>query len=141
MKLRFDEFINKYINTKVDFDNAFGAQCVDLFRQYCKDVLNIPHTGAVEGAKDVFLNYDKLPLEQKYFKKYSTNNPNPADVIIWNETKTNKYGHIAIVISNLSNNKVLVFEQDGFKQNGAKLAIRTIENTLGILRFNGENIV
>ena len=139
--MKLDEFINKYINTKVDFDNAFGAQCVDLFRQYCKDVLNIPHTGAVEGAKDVFLNYDKLPLEQKYFKKYSTNNPKPADVIIWNETKTNKYGHIAIVISNLSNNKVLVFEQDGFKQNGAKLAIRTIENTLGILRFNGGNIV
>ena len=139
--MKLDEFINKYINTKVDFDNAFGAQCVDLFRQYCKDVLNIPHTGAVEGAKDIFLNYDKLPLEQKYFKKYSTNNPKPADVIIWNETKTNKYGHIAIVISNLSNNKVLVFEQDGFKQDGAKLAIRTIENTLGILRFNGGNIV
>ena len=139
--MKLDEFINKYINTKVDFDNAFGAQCVDLFRQYCKDVLNIPHTGAVEGAKDIFLNYDKLPLEQKYFKKYSTNNPKPADVIIWNETKTNKYGHIAIVISNLSNNKVLVFEQDGFKQNGAKLAIRTIENTLGILRFNKGDIV
>ena len=139
--MKLDEFINKYINTKVDFDNAFGAQCVDLFRQYCKDVLNIPHTGAVEGAKDVFLNYDKLPLEQKYFKKYSTNNPKPADVIIWNKTKTNKYGHIAIVVSNLSNNKVLVFEQDGFKQNGAKLAIRTIENMLGVLRFNGGNIV
>ena len=139
--MKLDEFINKYINTKVDFDNAFGAQCVDLFRQYCKDVLNIPHTGAVEGAKDVFLNYDKLPLEQKYFKKYSTNNPKPADVIIWNETKTNKYGPIAIVVSSLSNNKVLVFEQDGFKQNGAKLAIRTIENTLGILRFNKGDIV
>ena len=139
--MKLDEFINKYINTKVDFDNAFGAQCVDLFRQYCKDVLNIPHTGAVEGAKDIFLNYDKLPLEQKYFKKYSTNNSKPADVIIWNENKTNKYGHIAIVVSSLSNNKVLVFEQDGFKQNGAKLAIRTIENTLGILRFNGGNIV
>ena len=139
--MKLDEFINKYINTKVDFDNAFGAQCVDLFRQYCRDVLNIPHTGAVEGAKDIFLNYDKLPLEQKYFKKYLTNNPKPADVIIWNETKTNKYGHIAIVVSSLSNNKVLVFEQDGFKQNGAKLAIRTTENTLGILRFNGGNIV
>ena len=141
MKLRFDEFINKYINTKVDFDNTFGAQCVDLFRQYCKDVLNIPHTGAVEGAKDIFLNYDKLPLEQKYFKKYLTNYPEPADVIIWGETKTNKYGHIAIVISSLSNNKVLVFEQDGFKQDGAKLSIRTTENMLGVLRFNGGNIV
>ena len=139
--MKLDEFINKYINTKVDFDNAFGAQCVDLFRQYCKDVLNIPHTGAVEGAKDVFLNYDKLPLEQKYFKKYSINCPKPADVIIWNETKTNKYGHIAIVVSSLSNNKVLVFEQDGFKQDGAKLSIRTTENMLGILRFNGGNIV
>ena len=139
--MKLDEFINKYINTKVDFDNAFGAQCVDLFRQYCKDVLNIPHTGAVEGAKDIFLNYDKLPLEQKYFKKYSKNNPEPADVIIWNQTKTNKYGHIAIVISSLSNNKVLVFEQDGFKQNGAKLSIRTTENMLGVLRFNGGNIV
>lgn len=139
--MKLDEFINKHINTNVDFDNAFGAQCVDLFRQYCKDVLNIPHTGAVEGAKDIFLNYDKLPLEQKYFKKYSTNNPKPADVIIWNETKTNKYGHIAIVVSSLSNNKVLVFEQDGFKQDGAKLAIRTTENMLGVLRFNGGNIV
>ena len=139
--MKLDEFINKYINTKVDFDNAFGAQCVDLFRQYCKDVLNIPHTGAVEGAKDIFLNYDKLPLEQKYFKKYSINCPEPADVIIWNKTKTNKYGHIAIVISSLSNNKVLVFEQDGFKQDGAKLSIRTTENMLGILRFNGGNIV
>ena len=139
--MKLDEFINKYINTKVDFDNAFGAQCVDLFRQYCKDVLNIPHTGAVEGARDIFLNYDKLPLEQKYFKKYSTNNPKPADIIIWNETKTNKYGHIAIVVSSLSNNKVLVFEQDGFKQDGAKLSIRTTENMLGILRFNGGNIV
>ena len=139
--MKLDEFINKYINTKIDFDNAFGAQCVDLFRQYCKDVLNIPHTGAVEGAKDIFLNYDKLPLEQKYFKKYSTNSPKPADVIIWNETKTNKYGHIAIVVSSLSNNKVLVFEQDGFKQDGAKLSIRTTENMLGILRFNGGNIV
>ena len=139
--MKLDEFINKYINTKVDFDNAFGAQCVDLFRQYCKDVLNIPHTGAVEGAKDIFLDYDKLPLEQKYFKKYSTNNPKPADVIIWNETKKNKYGHIAIVVSSLSNNKVLVFEQDGFKQDGAKLVIRTTENMLGVLRFNGGNIV
>ena len=139
--MKLDEFINKYINTKVDFDKAFGAQCVDLFRQYCKDVLNIPHTGTVEGAKDIFLNYDKLPLEQKYFKKYSTNCPEPADVIIWGKTKTNKYGHIAIVVSSLSNNKVLVFEQDGFKQDGAKLSIRTIENMLGVLRFNGENIV
>lgn len=139
--MKLDEFINKYIKTKVDFDGAFGAQCVDLFRQYCKDVLNVPHTGAVEGAKDLFLKYGDLPLEKKYFKKYSTNCPEPADVIIWNQTKTNKYGHVAIVVSFLGDNKVLVFEQDGFKQNGAKLSIRTMENMLGVLRFNGGKVV
>lgn len=65
--MKLDEFINKYINTKVDFDGAFGAQCVDLFRQYCKDVLDIPHTGSVDGAKDIYLNYYKMEGEKKYF--------------------------------------------------------------------------
>ena len=139
--MKLDEFINKNINKKVDFDGAFGAQCVDLFRQYCKDVLNIPHTGAVEGAKDLFLKYNNLPLEKKYFKKYSTNKFKTGDIIIWNETKTNKYGHVAILILSTSDNKVLVFEQNGFKQDGAKLSIRTTENILGVLRYNGGEIV
>lgn len=137
--MKFHEFINKYINRKIDFDNAYGAQCVDVFRQYCKDVLNIPHTGAVEGAKDLFLNYDKLPLEVKYFNKIKSSyiSPRYGDVIVWGDTKSNRYGHVAIIISNIGNKKVLVFEQDGFKQDGAKLSVRTIANCIGILRFKG----
>lgn len=137
--MKFHEFINKYINRKIDFDNAYGAQCVDVFRQYCKDVLNIPHTGAVEGAKDLFLNYDKLPLEMKYFDKIGLSyiSPRYGDVIVWGDTKSNRYGHVAIIISNIGNKKVLVFEQDGFKQDGAKLSVRTIANCIGILRFKG----
>ena len=135
--MKLDEFINKHINTKVDFDNAFGAQCVDLFRQYCKDVLNIPHTGAVEGAKDLFLNYEKLPLEKKYFIQILSDKMKCGDVIVWGETPTNRYGHVAILVSNMGDEKVLVFEQDGFKQDGAKLSVRTITNYLGILRFKG----
>ena len=135
--MKFHEFINKYINKKIDFDNAFGSQCVDVFRQYCKDVLNIPHTGAAEGAKDLFLNYEKLPLEKKYFIQILSDKIKYGDVIVWGETPTNRYGHVAIVVSNIGDEKVLVFEQDGFKQNGAKLSVRTITNCLGILRFKG----
>lgn len=137
--MKFHEFINKYINRKIDFDNAFGAQCVDVFRQYCKDVLNIPHTGAVEGAKDLFLNYEKLHLEIKYFDKieFSYISPRYGDVIVWGDTKSNRYGHVAIVVSNMGDKKVLVFEQDGFKQDGTKLSVRTIANCIGILRFKG----
>ena len=140
--MKLDEFINKYINTKVDFDKAFGAQCVDLFRQYCKDVLNIPHTGAVEGSKDLFLKWEKLPLEKKYFKKIPANKAYNdisfkfGDVIVWGETDKNKYGHVAIFISKVDEKTILVFEQNGIKQNGAKLSIRSIDNMLGVLRFD-----
>lgn len=140
--MKLDEFINKYINTKVDFDNAFGAQCVDLFRQYCKDVLNIPHTGAVEGAKDLFLKWERMPLEKKYFKKIPVNKAYNdiemefGDIVVWDETPNNKYGHVAILISKIDEKSILVFEQNGIKQNGAKLTLKSIENMLGVLRFD-----
>ena len=135
--MKLEEFINKYINTKVDFDGAFGAQCVDLFRQYCKDVLNIPHTGTVDGAKDIVLNYRKMEGEQKYFYLLPITQFRTGDVIVWNANSINKYGHVAIGIGILGNG-ILVLEQDGLKQNGVKFKTRSFDNVLGILRFKGE---
>lgn len=127
-------FIKKYNGKKVDFDGAFGAQCVDLFRQYNKEVWGNPHTGAVEGAKDLILNYDNLPLEQKHLEKIPRYFfPKAGDVAVWGASSSNKYGHVAIVVYTEDNN-LIVFEQDGFKQDGAKLNIRTDDNLLGFLR-------
>lgn len=129
------DFINHYFGKKVDFDGAYGAQCVDLFRMYCKEVLALPHTGAVDGAKDLFLEWAHLPLERYFFYKVST--PECGDVVIWGETSTNKYGHVAIFISKINKKEMLVFEQDGFKQDGAKFKLRKFENVLGYLRKKG----
>lgn len=128
------DFVNKYINKKVDFDGAFGAQCVDLFRQYCKDVLEIhEHTGAVEGAKDLFYNHNKM-IQKKYFVRISNKNVKYGDVVIYDSTKTNKYGHVAIILGIVDNSSILVFEQNGFTQDGAKITLRTFNNYLGVLR-------
>ena len=60
--MTLDEFVKNYEGKQVDFDKAYGSQCVDLFRQYSKEVLQIPeHTGAVEGAKDLYLNFSSMP--------------------------------------------------------------------------------
>ena len=127
-------FVKKYNGKKVDFDGAFGSQCVDLFRQYNKEVWGNPHTGAVEGAKDLILNYDNLLLEQKYLEKIPRYFfPKAGDVAVWGASSSNKYGHVAIVVYTEDNN-LIVFEQDGFKQDGAKLNIRTDDNLLGFLR-------
>lgn len=131
-----EEFVKAYNGRKVDFDKVYGSQCVDLFRQYAKEGLGIPeHTGACAssgGAKDLFLDYDKMPIEKKYFRR-GKGALKVGDVLIWDKTETNKYGHVAIFLGFLGNS-LIVFEQDGFKQDGAKMNLRTNKNLLGYLR-------
>ena len=129
--MKLNEFVNKWIGKKCDFDGAYGAQCVDLFRQYCKEVVGSPHTGAVEGAKDLWLKWKDLPVERKWFKRVRS--PKTGDALIWNSTETNPYGHVAIMLSKL-NEDYLVFEQNGFKQGGCIITIRSEKNLLGGLR-------
>lgn len=133
-----DEYVIKYNGKKIDFDGVYGAQCVDLFRHYSKEYLTIPeHTGSCSttgGAKDLYIDYPKMPLEKKYFYRISAKKGIFAgDVAIWDSTETNKYGHVAIVLGEL-NNSLIVFEQDGFKQDGAKINVRSKNGLLGVLR-------
>jgi len=136
--MTLDEFVEKYNGTKVDYDKKFGSHCVDLFRQYCADVLEIPHTGAVIGAKDLFVYYYKMPLEQEYFDRIpytDENEPVKGDVLIWEGSPGNKYGHVALCLE-AKKYTLKVFEQDGFKQDGAKIIERPYKRLLGWLRFN-----
>ena len=128
------EFAAKYSGKKVDFDKEYGAQCVDLFRQYCQDVIGCPHTGAVEGARDLWFKFSDND-EKLYFDRFSPWFVQPGDVAIWDETANNKYGHVAIVL--LVDNKakeLLVLEQNGFAQDGVKLTVRGWSNLIGVLR-------
>lgn len=138
--MKYKAFIQTYTGHKVDYDGVSGAQCVDLFRQFCHDVLQIPHTGSCAtsgGAKDLFLDYDKMPLEKKYFTrikesrlvKYRT-----GDVFVFNSTDKNEFGHVALVVSVFDDDSFVVFEQNGIKQDGAKLVLCDRTNLLGALR-------
>lgn len=123
------QFINKNLGQKVDFDGKFGAQCVDLYRAYCRDVLNVPQSPGVEGAKDIISNPGVLAVtKDSNLADYSR-----GDILIWGATKTNKYGHVAILVSVYNTKYFIVLEQDGFKQDGVKLAFRSRENLLGCL--------
>ena len=132
------EFIEKYQGKKVDFDGVYGAQCVDLFRQYAKDVLGIrEHTGSCAssgGAKDLFLDYNIMTIEKKYFTRSIQKNWKSGDILIWDKTDKNQYGHVAILIAVFDNSKFLVFEQSGITQAGAEVKVRNTTNLLGYLR-------
>lgn len=129
--MKWIEFIAKYNGEKIDYDKAYGPQCVDVFRQYC-DALGIPHTGAVEGAKDLWYDFS-YNNEKFYFNRFNAAYALPGDVLVEGETKSNKFGHVSIVVA-VEGDEALVMQQDGFVQDGCKFGIRDLKTALGVLR-------
>lgn len=104
--MTLDEFVSKWSGKVCDFDGHYSGQCVDLYRQYVKEVLGIPQTPPVAGAKDIWNNcpgFDKFP-------NTPDNIPLKGDVMIWG-SKYGQYGHVAIV-TEADINKFTCFSQN-----------------------------
>lgn len=132
MAISLTQFIKKYLGTKIDYDGHCGPQCVDLVRLYYDEVLEVPQfpsLGENGGAKDI-INY---PGKLKVTKENILADYSRGDVLIWDATKTNSYGHVAILVSVYNTKYFIVLEQNGFKKDGVKLVFRSRENLLGCL--------
>ena len=94
--MTFDDFIKKWTNKICDFDNFYGGQCVDLYRQYCQEVLDFPQSPLVKGASEIWDTY----LLNCFIRVDNTLEgvPNKGDIIVWNNKARGGYGHVAIFI-------------------------------------------
>ena len=118
--LSHNQFVSKYSGKKVDFDGYYGGQCVDLFRQYCQEVLGVPQPKGVRGAAQFWENFSSDPVLQQNFIQIPntlTFVPQKGDVMIWTRKAGNGYGHVAMVDSA----NVLWFTS--FDQNWRKLNV------------------
>ena len=110
------EFVDKYKGQIVDFDGAWGAQCVDLARQYMKEVWGFTmQPEGVAGAADFFFNHEKRPVQRglcNCVPYTGAIRPPKGSLLIFKSSGTNKYGHIAVCLDATSEN-MAVFEQDG----------------------------
>ena len=106
------DFFNKYNGKKVDWDKAYGAQCVDLFRYFCSEVLEISQPKAVKGAKDFWGNYSSDAILKSNFDKIAntpTFKPQFGDIaVFYNGT----YGHISICTGKGTTSKFESFDQN-----------------------------
>lgn len=93
--MKVTDFFLKYNNDYVDFDGAFGYQCVDLYRQYCKEVLNVvSQSPLVVGANNIWTTYRQEDFDQ--IENTLEGVPQLGDVVIWKKTNVMQFGHVAI---------------------------------------------
>jgi len=121
-KLR--KFIDKYLGIAVDWDGHFGAQCVDLVRQYWQEVERIPQpepTGN-KGAVSFFYNHYARPIQRQYLKLVVYRPgmiPPIGAVIVFGVVPTNRFGHIGICVD-ADPKGINLFEQNGTANSRAK---------------------
>lgn len=95
---KVDSFVTKWTGKPVDFDGAYGYQCVDLMRRYATDILGLNSELPTGNAYDIFAK----TTSSKFLKIYNTPTGIPAkgDIIFWNKASANgNAGHVAIFIS------------------------------------------
>ena len=94
--MTFFEFFQKYNNTFVDTDNAYGPQCMDLMHIFCTDVLGLDKsTLSAPSAKEVWQRFPNVPGAQ-YFKQIKNtlwNVPQQGDIVFFG---VGQYGHVSI---------------------------------------------
>ena len=137
--MTLQEFITKYKGQKVDFDGVYGGQCFDLYRQYVKEVLNLPQSKPTRdsGAASLWTDFDSDPiLVDNYNKVENTADfiPNPGDIAIWNRRMGGGYGHVAICTGKGDLNTFESFDQNWSKISYCELVTHTYSSFYGVLR-------
>jgi hypothetical protein len=95
VKMSVNEFFQKYNGHPIDYDGSYGNQCVDLYRQYCKEVLDVEQQSpGVEGAYQIWTRYRTEDFDR--IANTPEGVPQLGDVIIWDKTPSMNWGHVAI---------------------------------------------
>jgi hypothetical protein len=114
--VNLNDFVDRYKGVPVDFDGAHGAQCVDLVRQYFKDVWELPkQPEGVIGAQDFYFKHESRPVQRQLCdcRTYTkTDLPPAGSVVVFKSTGSNQYGHTGICLY-ADALGMDVFEQDG----------------------------
>lgn len=135
------EFIEKWNGKYIDFDGAYGNQCMDLMHQYCVEVLGLTDGRilAADYAKNVYLNFDNI-FGHEYFEKIANTPsgvPQEGDIILWD---IGSYGHVAIFIDGDAN-KFNSFDQNYPTGSFCHVQNHSYSGCLGWLRFKKDKVV
>lgn len=115
---RLTQYIRSTLGKSVDYDKAYWSQCVDLVRDYADKALG-RKIGTFSGSAIAGWNTGSPFVGTQWrrirYKKWLV--PSPGDIIFFAPTRTNKYGHVAVVTKGDVAN-VTILEQNAGSGNG-----------------------
>ena len=81
---------NQWKGRSIDWDSAYGSQCVDLTKMYFSLL------GIKEPLWGNAYQYIDHPLMKKYCDEVRRDQMQTGDIIVWDNTGARKYGHVGI---------------------------------------------
>lgn len=114
----------------LDYDGAYGAQCVDLIKYY------YAYFGKASYAKGNGCDYvsNALPDGWTRIKNTADFVPEPGDIAVWG-TELSKYGHVAIILS-ANTSSFVSMDQNWPSGSPCKQVTHTYSKFWGVIRPN-----
>lgn len=149
MSEKYNEFKKKYLGKRVDYDLSYWYQCVDLAKQYVKEIYKIALWSFGWDAYTWFLNKSNtfnLDLFDKII--YSPwMSPQPWDIVFFNRTSSNGNCWHVWISWQSSPDKLVILEQNYTLKNiwtwlwDAAITERTrsYKDVSGWFRYKGDN--
>jgi len=136
--MTLEQFISKWVGKKADWDFYYGGQCVDLFRYYCHEVLQIKQPAGVWGAANFWVDFESDPVLVNNFDKVPNTadfTPKKGDVMVWSFDTGGGYGHIAICTGENSGLQYFKsFDQNWSQISYCEIVNHNYKNVYGVLR-------
>lgn len=111
--MKFDEYIAwRKANGEVDLDGVYGYQCMDLYNEYCKKVLELDGNTGANYAKNI-LNNQYVMDNFTRIDNYLEFVPQKGDIAVWTG---GEYGHVAICLGVGDINSFVTLDQNWVEQ-------------------------
>lgn len=91
--MSYDQFYQEWDGRRVDYDNVYAYQCVDLILQYLKECYGI-NSGVWGNAIDYWTK--PTPVLLSRFTKVNSSDAKKGDIVVLYGHAGNPYGHIGI---------------------------------------------
>ena len=107
--MAYQDFKNRWLGRRIDYDHVYAYQCVDLILIYVKEEFGL--ASGIWGNAIDYWNRPSAPLLGR-FSLVAGSNAQQGDIVILNGLAGNPYGHIGICES--ANTTIInILEQNG----------------------------